>query len=146
VHVPLRGSVEIMQSLVGGLTQFAFPIAGTGIPNVKSGRLRALAFTSRNRLPQMAEVPTLYEVYKEDYLIQDSWGALWAPAGTPAAVIKKLHAATTKAVLDPMLKSQLEAQGGVSLASASPEELGAYIRTETAKWTAIVRIAKAKAD
>jgi tripartite-type tricarboxylate transporter receptor subunit TctC len=146
VHVPLRGSVEILQSLVGGLTQFAFPIAGTGVPNVKSGRLRALAVTSRNRLPVLPDVPTLFEVYKKEALVQDSWDALWAPAGTPPAIIRKLFAATAKAVQDPMIKSQLEAQGAVSVASKSPEDLAAYVRAETAKWTEIVRISKAKAE
>ncbi len=146
VHVPLRGSVEILQSLVGGLTQFAFPIAGTGVPNVKSGRLRALAVTSRNRLPALPEVPTLFEVYKNEALVQDSWDALWAPAGTPPAIIQKLFAATAKAVQDPMLRSQLEAQGAVSVASKSPEDLAAYVQEETAKWTEIVRISKAKAE
>jgi len=146
VHVPLRGSVEILQSLLGGHTQFAFPIAGTGIPNAKSGRLRALAVTSRNRLSQLPEVPSMFEVYKDESLVQESWGALWAPAGTPAAVVKKLHAATAKAVLDPTLKSQVEAQGAISVASKSPEELAAYIQSETAKWSAIVRLARIKAE
>jgi len=146
VHVPLRGSVEILQSLVGGLTQFAFPIAGTGVPNVKSGRLRALAVTSRHRLPALPDVPTLFEIYKKEALVQDSWDALWAPAGTPQAVIQKIFTATVKAVQDPTLKAQLEAQGAVSEASKSPEDLVAYTHAEMVKWTEIVRISKAKAD
>lgn len=146
VHVPLRGSVEILQSLIGGHTQFAFPIAGTGIPNAKSGRLRALGVTSRERLPQLPEVPTMFEVFKDESLVQDSWSALWAPAGTPAAIVKKLHAATVKAAADPALKAQVEGQGSLSVASKSPEELADYMRKENAKWAAIVKMANVKAE
>ena len=146
VHVPLRGSVEILQSLLGGLTQYAFPIAGTGVPNVKSGRLRGLAVTSRGRLPQLPDVPTLFEIYKDEALVQDSWGALWAPAGTPPAAVQKLFGATVKAVADPAFKSQVENNGGLAISSKNPEELGAYIQSESQKWAAIVRMAKIKAD
>jgi tripartite-type tricarboxylate transporter receptor subunit TctC len=146
VHVPLRGSVEILQSLIGGHTQFAFPIAGTGIPNAKSGRLRALGVTSRERLPQLPDVPTMFEMFKDESLVQDSWSALWAPAGTPAAVVKKLHAATVKAAADPALKAQIEGQGSLSVSSRSPEELADYMRKENAKWAAIVKMANVKAE
>lgn len=146
VHVPLRGSVEIMQSLVGGLTQFAFPVAGTGVPNVKAGRLRALAFTSRKRMAQMPEVPTLYEVTKDESLVQESWGALWAPAGTPAPVVGKLFSAAVKAVQNPAFRDRIENQGGTAVSSKSPEELAAYMHSEYVKWGAIVKLAKAKAD
>jgi tripartite-type tricarboxylate transporter receptor subunit TctC len=146
VHVPLRGSVEILQSLLGGHTQFAFPIAGTGIPNAKSGRLRALAVTSRERLQQLADVPTLFEVYHDETLVQESWSALWAPAGTPAAIVQKLHAATVKAAANPTLKGQVESQGSLSLSSKSPEELAEYMRKENTKWAAIIKMANVKAE
>ncbi|HEY4375241.1 MAG TPA: tripartite tricarboxylate transporter substrate-binding protein [Burkholderiales bacterium] len=142
VHVPLRGSVEILQSLVGGLTQFAFPVAGTGVPQVKSGRLRGLAVTSRARMKQLPDLPSLFEVYKDESLVQESWDALWAPAGTPAPIINKLFAAAVKASQNPAFHTQVESQGSAVVNSKSPADLAAYMHAENAKWNKIIQLAK----
>lgn len=142
VHVPLRGSVEIFQSLAGGLTQFAFPVAGTGVPLAKSGRLRGLAVTSRARMKQLPELPSLFEIYKDESLVQESWDALWAPAGTPAPVIDKLFAAAFKAAQNQAFREQVENQGSAVVTSKSPAELAAYMHAENVKWGKIIRLAK----
>ena len=95
-HIPLKGSVEIAGSLLRGDTDFAFPVAGTGIPQVKGGKLRALAVTSRERLKELPDVPTLNEVLKNELAVQESWFGFWAPARTPPDVVAKLHAAVTQ--------------------------------------------------
>lgn len=83
VHIPLKGSVDIMGSLLRGDTQFAFPVAGTAIPQVRGGKLRALAVTSRKRLKELPDVPTLFELLHNELAVQESWLGIWAPAGTP---------------------------------------------------------------
>lgn len=146
IHVPYRGSVEIMPALMGGQIQFAFPIAGTAVPHVNAGKARALGTTSAKRLPSLPEVPTMKELYGDDLYVQESWGGLWAPAGTPAPVIAALFAATRKAMADPALRAQYGAGGAEVELSNSPEEFAAFMRAETAKWAKLIQISGAKAE
>jgi tripartite-type tricarboxylate transporter receptor subunit TctC len=145
-HVPYRGSVEILPALLGGQIQFAFPIAGTGVPHVKSGKARGLAVTGAKRLSSLPEVPTLKELYGDDLMVQESWGGLWAPAGTPAPVIAKLFAATRQAMSDKELRAQFQAGGAEVEVSASPEEFAAFMKAESAKWAKLIALAGVKAD
>lgn len=80
-HIPLKGSVEITASLLRGDTDFAFPVAGTGIPQVKGGKLRMLATTGAQRLKDFPDVPTLHEVLKSELAVQESWFGFWARHG-----------------------------------------------------------------
>lgn len=146
VHIPLKGSVEIAGSLLRGETDFAFPVTSTGVPQVKSGKLRALAVTGARRLPELPDVPTLAEAMKNDLLVQESWFGVWAPAGTPPEVIRRLFAATVKALADPELQKQFQAMGGSAAASQSPEAFAAFVKRENAKWGEIVKLSAAKAD
>jgi tripartite-type tricarboxylate transporter receptor subunit TctC len=120
VHVPLRGSVEIAPSLLRGDTDFAFSVSGTAIPQVKAGKVRALAVSSAHRLRDFPDVPTLAEALKNDLLIQESWFGFWAPTRTPPAVLQTLQAATVKALGNAELRAQLEEQGGFAAPSKSP--------------------------
>jgi len=145
-HIPLKGSVEITASLLRGDTDFSFPVSGTAVPQVKAGRLRALAITGAQRMPALPEVPTLYELTRNELLVQDSWFGMWAPLGTPADVVRRLHAASLKALADPELKQQLENGGGSATPSASPAAFAAFMKSETAKWAKIVKLSSARAD
>lgn len=145
-HIPYRGSVELMPALLGGQIQFAFPIAGTGVPHVKSGKARALAATGAKRLSSLPDVATMKELYGDDLFVQESWGGLWAPAGTPAPVIAKLFAATRQAMGDRELRGQFQAGGSEVELSESPEQFAAFIKAETAKWARLVQLAGVKAD
>lgn len=145
-HIPLKGSVEITASLLRGDTEFAFPVASTGIPQVKSGKLRALAVTAARRLQELPEVPTLNEAMKNDLAIQESWFGIWAPAKTPPDVVSKLFAATVKALADRELRQQIEATGSLAAPSPSPEAFAAFVKSEYAKWGAIVKLTGAKAE
>ena len=145
-HIPYRGSVELMPALLGGQIQFAFPVAGTAVPHVKSGKARALAVLGSKRLASLPDVPTMKELYGDELYVQDFWAGLWAPAGTPAAVIAKLFAASKQALADAGLRAQLEAGGADALVSASPEEFAAFMKSESAKWVTLIKISGAKAE
>ena len=146
VHIPLKGSVEIAGSLLRGETDFAFPVTSTGVPQVKGGKLRALAVTGAKRLPELPDVPTLAEAMNNELLVQESWFGVWAPAGTPPAVVRKLFAATVKALADPELQKQFQATGGSVAPSQSPEAFAAFVKRENVKWGEIVKLSAARAD
>lgn len=144
-HIPLKGSVEITASLLRGDTEFAFPVAATGIPQVKGGKLRALAVTGAQRLTELPDVPTLKEVLKNELAVQESWFGYWAPANTPADVVGKLHAAISKGLADPAVKAKFEAAGNVVASSDSPQAFAAFVRSENRKWAEIVKLTAARA-
>jgi tripartite-type tricarboxylate transporter receptor subunit TctC len=140
MHIPLKGSVEIAASLLRGDTQFAFPVAGTGVPHIKGGKLRALAVTSRQRLVQLPDVPTLNEVMKNELTIQESWFGLWAPVKTAPDIVAHLHAAATKALNDAGVKASYEAVGNRAVTNESPQAFAAFVRSENRKWADIIRL------
>jgi tripartite-type tricarboxylate transporter receptor subunit TctC len=144
VHVPYRGSVEIVPGLIGGQIQFACPIAGTAMAGLAQGKVRALAVSNPARIPQLPEVPALREVYAgvqgADLLVQESWSCFWVPAGTPREVIRKLFDAALAAHASPSVKEHAERSATDIVLSRSPEELAAFTRTEIDKWSRIVQL------
>jgi tripartite-type tricarboxylate transporter receptor subunit TctC len=140
-HIPLRGSVEIAASLLRGDTDFAFPVASTGIPQVKGGKLRMLATTSAARLKEFPDVPTLHEVLHNELAVQESWFGFWAPAKTPADIVLKIHAAANKVLADPHVRAQFEATGNVAAVTDSPQAFAAFVRSENRKWAEIIKLA-----
>lgn len=146
VHVPYRGSVELAPALLANQIQFAFPIAGTALPFVKAGKMRALAVSSARRMNALPDVPTLKEVYGEDLFVQESWGGLWAPVGTPAPVVQQLFVATRKAFTDPELRAAYLAGGTEPELSESPEAFARFMKAEAHKWARLIQLAGVKAD
>ena len=139
-HIPLKGSVEITASLLRGDTDFAFPVAGTGVPQVKGGKLRALAVTSSKRMKEWPDVPTLQEALNNDLAIQESWFGLWAPLRTPADIVATLHAAVTRGLQDPAVRASFEASGNTTAISESPQAFAAFVRSENRTWAEIVKL------
>lgn len=139
VHIPLRGSVEITASLLRGDTQFAFPTAGTAVPQVKGGKLRALAVTSSKRLEELPDVPTLMEITQEPLTVQESWFGLWTPAKTPPQIIERVHAAINKTMASPILQAKTREAGSVVTTSESPAAFSKFVHAENGKWTDIIR-------
>jgi tripartite-type tricarboxylate transporter receptor subunit TctC len=145
-HIPLKGSVEITGSLIRGDIDFAFPVAATGVPQVKGGTLRALAVTSRLRLKELPDVPTLQGALRNELAVQESWFGMWAPVRTPPDVVAKLHAAVSKALREPALRAAFEAGGTTAAISDSPQAFASFVRSENSKWADIVKLTGAKAN
>jgi tripartite-type tricarboxylate transporter receptor subunit TctC len=143
-HIAFKGAGPAVAGLLSGEPPIGC-MAGSGpMSNIKAGKLRALAVSSSRRLPQMPDVPTLNELgYSgmEDY----TWVGLFAPAGTPLAIVQKLNDAVLKAVQSPDLKERLDALAFE--ATAQPlRETSDYVRAEVAKWAKIVKETGAKVD
>lgn len=139
VHVPYKGSVEIIPSILSGATQFGFPIASTALGPAQQGQVRVLASTGQVRLPQLPQVPTLKEVFDKEELVLESWGGVWAPAGTPGPVLDVLFKAYVKLFSDPAVRALHDAAGSPVSLSASPEEFAQFMAAETTKYERIVK-------
>ena len=142
VHVPYKGSVEIVPSILQGATQFGFPIASTAIPQIQGGKVRALAVTSAQRMPSLPDVPTLVEVLKAPDMALEAWFGLWAPAGLPPDVLDTLFKAVVKTYDDAALRDDSAAAGTPVALSRSPAEFTEFVQAETVKFDKIVKAAR----
>jgi len=138
VHVPYKGSVEIVPSLIRGDATVGFPIASTAIPQLQNHSVRALAVTSARRLAGMPQVPTLNEALGRKDLALDAWLGIWAPAGLPKPVVARLHAAFLKALNDPAVRDFYNSAGTVIDTTPTPEAFDRFIADETVKYRRIV--------
>jgi len=145
VHVPYKGSGQSMQDLLGGQHLVAFDTMPASAPHVRSGRLRALATSSAARLPAFPDVPTAEEAGLAGYQVT-TWYGVFAPAGTPPAIVKRLHADLVKAMQTPDTRSKLEGIGADGTVSRSPEEFAALVRADTARYAKIVKDIGLKMD
>jgi tripartite-type tricarboxylate transporter receptor subunit TctC len=145
MHVPYRGSVEIVPGMLGGQIQCAFPIASTAMAHIRQGKVRPLAVTLPQRMHQLPEVPTLKELFGAELLVQESWGCFWVPAGTPKDVIDKIFAAARQAHETAAVREFYDASGTDVLLSKSPAEFAAFMRAETEKWQRVVQLVGVKA-
>ncbi|MGD9508168.1 MAG: Bug family tripartite tricarboxylate transporter substrate binding protein [Geminicoccaceae bacterium] len=136
VHVPYKGSGPALVDLMGGYVSVMFDNLPPAIPLLPSGKLRALAVTTAERSPAVPDLPTVAESGLPGYETY-SWNALFAPAGTPPAVIATLHDAAVAALADPEIRQRLESGGAISVGS-TPDELAAHVQTELDKWAPVV--------
>ncbi|HKQ27501.1 MAG TPA: tripartite tricarboxylate transporter substrate binding protein [Burkholderiales bacterium] len=138
MHVPYKGSGQSMQDLVGGQHLVAFDTMPASSPHVRSGKLRAVAVSSAARVASFPEVPTAEEAGLPGYRVI-TWYGLFAPAGTPRAIVNRLHADTVKAMQTPDTKAKLDGIGADGTVSRSPEEFAALVRADTARYAKIVK-------
>ena len=144
VHVPYRGGAPAITDLVAGQVQVMIDNMQALLPYVRSGRLRALAVTPSARVPVVPELPTIAESGVPGYDVS-SWFGLVVPAGTPQAVIDRLHADSVKAVKAPDVAARFADLGATPVGS-TPEQFGAFIATEIAKWGPVVKASGARVD
>ena len=144
VHVPYKGAGLAVNGLIAGEIQVMFAPIVAVLPQVKAGRLRALAVTSATRSAAAPELPTLAEAGLPGYEIS-SWFGLFAPANTTAPVIERLHRETAKALQSPDVRERFAREGAEPVGS-SPADFTGYVRAEYAKYTRIVRDSGIKAD
>jgi tripartite-type tricarboxylate transporter receptor subunit TctC len=144
VHVPYKGAAQGLTDLIGGRLQLSFDNIPPAIAHVRSGKLRALAVTAAKRSALLPELPTVAEAGLPGFDVS-AWFGLLVPAATPQAVVTRLNAETVRALRDPQLRERLEGLG-FEVVGSSPEEFGARIRDETARWARIIRESGAKAD
>ena len=141
-HVPYRGATQAALDVASGQVTVAFQGLSTVASLVRSGKLRLLAVTTRNRLPQFPDVPTISESGLPGFEF-NSWFALMAPARTPKAIIARLNEEVQKALADPEVRERLNAQG-LTIQGSSPEELGTATRAQLAKYARVMKEANIK--
>ena len=147
LHFPYRGSGPALLDLIGGNVDLMFDNLPSALPQIKSGRLKALAVTSAKRSEAMPDLPTIEEVggpALKGYEAS-SWFGLLAPASMPADWVARLQYETARALNTPAIKDRLAAQGAVASGMAS-SQFAALIASETAKWAAVVKASGARVD
>jgi len=144
VHVPYRGFPPLVQDLLAGNIQAAFAIVPAVLPQVKAGKLKALAVTSARRSPLAPEIATVAEQGLPQF-DATAWIGLLAPAPLPGAVAARIAEESRRAMQLPEVRELLGHQG-FDVVGSTPQEFAAFIRSETEKWTAVVRKTGARAD
>jgi tripartite-type tricarboxylate transporter receptor subunit TctC len=139
-HVPYKGSGPSMQDLIAGQIPMSFDTALVALPQIKSGKVRALAVTSGKRAKALPDVPTLAESGLKGFDVS-SWQAFFAPAGTPPAIVARLHDEMTKIVAQTAIAARLQTMG-VEPSPMTPAQLGAFQKAEVTKWKKVAKDAK----
>ena len=143
VHIPYNGGNPAQLALLGGQVDFNFDNLATASANIKAGKLKALAVTTAKRSAMLPDVPAVAETLKGFEI--DTWWGLVAPAGTPADVVAKLNAAFVAALNSPEAKARFAALMAEPVAS-SPEQFGAFMKSELGKYEKVVKASGAKVD
>ena len=144
IHVPYKGSGPAVTDLIGGQVQMMFDTAASALPQLKGGKLRAIAVTGTHRLPELSDVPTFAEAGLNGFEAP-AWYGLLAPAGTSKPVIQFLNTQVNDILKEPATRQRL-AQLGAEPAGGSAEDLARFMRTESARWSAVVKSANVAAD
>ncbi|HEX6528871.1 MAG TPA: tripartite tricarboxylate transporter substrate binding protein [Burkholderiales bacterium] len=143
-HIPYKGAGPMMQDLLAGQVDMAFDGMATSAPQIKAGKLKALAVTTENRSFVDPSVPTMQEAGLPGYVVS-TWYAMWAPKGTPKEAIDRMYQETVKAMRSPELKMVWESQGATA-GGEPPAEFEKLVHSEIAKWAKVVKDAGAKID
>jgi tripartite-type tricarboxylate transporter receptor subunit TctC len=141
-HVPYKGAAPALTDLIAGRVHFMFDNIITSLPHVKDGRLRALAVTSSARSKLVPELPTMAEAGLPGQEIS-GWVGIVAPAGTPPDIVNKLQAEIAKQLKEPGVADKIV---GADAVGNTPEQFGAFLRSEAGKWSKLVKEANIRAD
>lgn len=144
VHVPYKSVPVSLVGVISGEAHVTFAVMQAGYPNVKSGKLRALGVTSARRSPSAPDIPTISESGVPGYEFI-SWNAVHVPAGTPKAVISRIHAELVKVVGLPDVKGKMFSLG-MQVAGSTPDELGGLVKSDIAKWSKVIKEAGVRVE
>jgi tripartite-type tricarboxylate transporter receptor subunit TctC len=143
IHVPYRGSTPAVTDLLAGNVQVMFDVTATALPQIKSGNLRALAVTTKERVPAAPDLPSISD-FVPGYEAE-AWVGMGAPAGTPKDTIDTLNKQINNALGDTTVKQRFT-DIGVVVRGGSPADFGNFCASETAKWGKVIRDAGIKPD
>jgi tripartite-type tricarboxylate transporter receptor subunit TctC len=144
VHVPYKGMQQVITEIIGGRLQLISDNVTSVLPHVTAGRLRALGVTGPRRIPLAPDIPTVAEAGVPGYEIT-AWGGYMAPAGTPGPFVARLNAELNRVVASPAIRERWLALG-IEPVGGTPERFAKHVRTETAKWTDVIKRAGIKGD
>lgn len=144
VHVPYKGAAPALTELIGGQVNLLFNNLLSGLPHVRSGKLVGIATTGAKRSPATADMPTMIESGLPGYEVS-LWTGILVPAGTPRAIIARLHKAFSDTVQTAEVKGKLVPQG-VEVVGSLPEAFGNHVKAEMEKWGKVVRESGARVD
>ena len=144
IHVPYQGGAPGLAAVAGGQVQFMADNMNSALPFIRAGRVRAIAVTSAKRSGALPEMPTIAEQGVTGF-DSGSWFGMFAPAGTPAAIVAKLHAETVKTLNLPDVKQTL-AQQGAEVGANTPAQFTELIRSDITRWTKVIKAAGVKAN
>ncbi len=144
-HFPYRGSGPALLDLMGGTMDLMFDNLPSALPQIKAGKLKALAVTSAQHSAAVPELPTIAEAGPVKGFDASSWFGLFAPAGTPADIVNRIQQETAKSFAAPAFKERLLSQGAIP-GGQPPAEFVAFIAAETKKWARVVKASGAKVD
>jgi tripartite-type tricarboxylate transporter receptor subunit TctC len=144
-HVPYKGTTPAMTDLMAGTLTFGMDAPSVVAPLTQGGRLNAIAVAVPQRMKVLPNVPTFDEAGLKGYRAY-SWNALWAPAGTPAAILDRLNASANKAMADPVIAKQIEDAGVVSYPRMNRAQVEAFMKKEYETWVPLVRSMKVTLD
>jgi tripartite-type tricarboxylate transporter receptor subunit TctC len=139
VHVPYKNSPQSIQDIAAGQVHFAFAEAGAARPLIQAGKLRALAVSSKQRLPALAEVPTFAEASGMSDFDIVAWHSLVARSGTPEAIISRLNAEMKRIMSNDDIQQRISSMGLIPIDPPSTLETERYIKSETARWREILQ-------
>ncbi len=146
VHVPYKGGAgPAVTDVLGGHVDLMFTTISSAMEFVKGGKVKALAVTTKERMAELPDIPTMHELGYTN-LVTSSWQGVLVPSGTPRPIVEKLHAAIVKVLADPAIQARMRNVGAIAIASKSPEEFKAYMDVETAKWTKVIQESGVRAD
>ena len=144
VHIPYKGSGQVMGDVIGGQLALIFDQIVSSLPHVQGGKLRMLAITSSKRFPSLPDLPTIAESGVPGYE-SISWAGVAVPAGTPKEIVARLHAEIVKVLAMPDIRERF-LRDGIETIGSTPEQFSEHIRRERIKWAKVVKDSGAKAD
>ncbi|MDP9964462.1 tripartite-type tricarboxylate transporter receptor subunit TctC [Variovorax paradoxus] len=143
-HVPYKGDTPALQDVLAGHATFMFAPVAAALPHIQGGRLRALAVTSAARLKALPDVPTMGQTGFKDFVVEQ-WQAVYAPAGTPAAVVQRLNKEIVHVLKDAELAAMAD-RLGITLVGSTPQQLADTQKADLAKWGRVIKDAGVRMD